>query len=376
VHAKENKKSHQSKNFIMFDTQTTALLLLDLCLLTTSTITITLSQTHDGFILYSISGAVLISEILKFFVSLSCWFIYKFKNQESLNIFKELSFQESVHFIIPSILFAISNNLIYQCLQFLPPQVYQILLNLRIIVTILTFKFIFSKNISMIQTFSIIILMCSVGLSRIQLQVGWFDLTSQKFIFGLVLMAMMIISTSFSNVYFEYLSKKNFSTSIFIQNLYLFSGGIIVNFFLSFMVHPSLITIFENFNFFTILSIVVSSILGIVSLCVFKFVNNIFHVFVSTLSVIGVAMVDFILFGVRITPHFFISIILIFSSLYIYSLEENANPIDITKIYTYERVAQNEEEIAKIDKTEEISEKIEDFTENNQLEELTIVEDV
>jgi drug/metabolite transporter (DMT)-like permease len=360
----------------MFDTQTSALLLLDLCFLTISTITITLSQTHDGFILYSISGAVLVSEILKFFISLICWFIFKFKNGESLNIFKELSFQESIQFIIPSILFAISNNLIYQCLQFLPPQVYQILLNLRIIITILTFKFIFSKSISMIQTFSVIILMCSVGLSRIQLQVGWFDLTSEKFLFGLLLMAIMIISTSFSNVYFEFLAKKNLTTSIFIQNLYLFSGGILVNFLLSFIVHPSLITIFENFNFFTILSIVVSSILGIVSLCVFKFVNNIYHVFVSTLSVIGVAMVDFVLFGVRITPHFFISIILIFSSLYIYSLEENANPIDITKIYTYDRVTQNEDEIVKNDKIEENTDKIENLTETNKLEELTIVEEI
>eukprot|EP01080_Neovahlkampfia_damariscottae_P000016 gene16-4267_t len=165
--------------------------------------------------------------------------------------------------------------------------------------------------------------MSNIGLSRLQLQTGMFEMTSVKFILGLIAMTLIVILSSFSNVYYEFITKNQKSNSIFLQNFYLFFYGVVINFVIFFIQHPNLSSIFNNYNVFTFISIFFNSIFGILVLVILKHLNNIYHIFISSLSVILVSIANFIFFNGSITPHFLIALIMIISSLFIYFLADN-----------------------------------------------------
>ena len=88
---------------------------------------------------------------------------------------------------------------------------------------------------------------------------------------------------------------------------------------------------------------------------ILQYLNNILHIFTSTLSVILVSIVNFLFFKITITPHFLISIVMIISSLFIYYLDELEYPIEIVE-QNYEIVNQIEKE--EDEKSIEIENKI------------------
>lgn len=355
-----------------------------------SVISVAMSQ-DNGQILYSIPGVVLISEFLKLFFTLIISLFSFILDPNSFMIeipredepiyeiseFQQLSFKirkffiDSFQYIIPALFYSISNNLIYVVLQFLTPPSYQLLLNARIMLTAFLLKFMMDKKLTFTQYASLLLLMCSIALSRLKLQTNFVS-TDAKFVLGVLIMLIIIFSMSLANVSMEMALKKTFQTSIYLQNFYLYAYGVIINIIIyvirALVFQEPILDPFHHYNFHTIISIVSSVFLSIIVTGVLKYADNIIHLFASAASVVCVTILNAIFLSGRITPHFVLSTIIVFASIYSYMMEDSmdteikeVNQVELQEIdlIKYEQVIQEESDIKEEIEIEHLEKSIE-----------------
>jgi probable UDP-sugar transporter A4 len=325
------------------------LVVLNVVLAATSVISITMSQ-NDGKILYSVPGVIFISEVLKLFVTfilgmLSIIFDPQFfqshgeerhvddpiYDESELELFghkvKRL-FLDGLPYIVPAVLYAVANNLTYLVLMIIPPPSYQLLLNARIIVTALLFRVVLTRKLTYTHYAALTMLMCSLGLSRLNLQTSMV-VGGAKFIFGVVIMVLIIFFSSFANVYFESIMKKGLTTSIYLQNGYLYFYGILVNLVMysirAVIFREDFGDIFHHYNFHVVVSILSNVVLSIVISAVLKYTDTIIHLFANAASVVLVIALNWIFLGGRLTPHFLLAMCVVFIAIFVYLNEDEVH---------------------------------------------------
>jgi hypothetical protein len=147
---------------------------------------------------------------------------------------------------------------------------------------------------------------------------------------GFILILVYCIISGFSGVYNEYLLKLNFTDSIYVQNIYLYSYGCALN-YMAYVVHfktsvgETSITsttffanFFTGFSVYTWIIIVTQVFNGFLMSVVMKHASNITRLFVISCSLIVTTLLSVVLFSLKLNIYYYYSFSAMVVALYLY----------------------------------------------------------
>jgi UDP-sugar transporter A1/2/3 len=252
--------------------------------------------------IYLASTAVLIVELVKLplsFVMLhmdSKWTWTKcFHTVKLQTIHKP---KEVLKMLVPSILYALQNNLLYIALSNLEAATFQVTYQLKILSTALFSVWLLGKSLDTGKWLALLLLM--VGVTLVQMESTKTveqSLNQQRPFIGLFAVLLCCISSGFAGCYFEKLLKTS-TTSMWIRNIQLgvcgtlFSlVGIIVSDFDMVMKNG----FFQGYNGWTVLVIINQALGGLLVSIVVKYADNILKGFATSLSIVLSSVISFYL---------------------------------------------------------------------------------
>ena len=147
---------------------------------------------------------------------------------ESLFLLKQLTQKENLrwglYYLVPAGLYALYNNLTLFNLGHVEPSTFQIFMQSRLFITAILVQILFRRNLSLQKWCALVILVLGIALKNYQtFYLNQMSLTVIAFI---MLQAFLSSIASVTN---EVLFKTKMTTSIFVQNGYLYLFGIIFN---------------------------------------------------------------------------------------------------------------------------------------------------
>ncbi|XP_014678962.1 PREDICTED: CMP-sialic acid transporter 1-like [Priapulus caudatus] len=144
-------------------------------------------------------------------------------------VWREIS--PSAYFAVPSVVYAITNNLYFFALHYTTPPVWSVLIQSRVIITALVYRFWFKREVTNVQWVALVMLLVAIAMS----QVSGKSSSPESMNLLLVAMALSLIQACLSviaSVYTEYLFKTDKRSFVEQQlQMYFFSTLIGLGFF-------------------------------------------------------------------------------------------------------------------------------------------------
>ncbi|XP_067241013.1 CMP-sialic acid transporter [Chanodichthys erythropterus] len=275
--------------------------------------------------LYFSTTAVCLAEVIKLLLSLlmlvretgdlgRCW------TAVVTHIFR--SPKELLKLSVPSVVYAIQNNMAFVALSNLDAAVYQVTYQLKIPCTALCMVLMLSRSLSRLQWFSVFMLCGGVTL------VQWTPPQSTKVqveqnpFLGFVAIAVAVLCSGFAGVYFEKVLKSS-DTSLWIRNIQMYLSGIVVTLIGVFMTDGAQVLekgFFYGYTPWVCLVVFLASVGGMYTSVVVKYTDNIMKGFSAAAAIVLSTVASVILFGLQITTTFITGALLVCVSIYTYGL--------------------------------------------------------
>jgi UDP-galactose transporter len=185
--------------------------------------------------LYLASTAVLLTEIIKLFLSIV--FLYLLDAKSNIRQLRHIMIHEVfvnkwdwASLTIPSLLYTLQNSLQYISMSQLSAPVFQLLYQMKIVTTAVFSVLLLSKQISMIQWVSIVALTCGVALVQLSQQsISQDNAFAGNSLVGFISVFCGCVTSGFAGVFFEMILKSS-STSLWVRNIQLSTIGVITSF--------------------------------------------------------------------------------------------------------------------------------------------------
>jgi integrin beta 8 len=306
-------------------------------------ILVTASQNGQKGYSYNTVTAVLLTEIVKLFVSSGL-----FVHRKSLGVFvNEVSKNSKVFllYFIPAFLYCLYNNLAYTNLATFDPTTYFLLLQFRVVVTGIVFQILFKKKLSTHQWISLLFLTLGCMVKEINFDAIFGSKASgdsptsetsakpSAFEFvGLFLIFLQVVCSSSAGVYNEYLLKDTGAhVPVLVQNTCLYLDSIICNVVLL-IIQGNLGSGLNMEAVKTILGtpiilavILNNAAIGIVTSFFLAQLNSILKTFASALELMFTAVLCWMIFGIPIYLNTLLAICIVTLAIYLYSLQPVVN---------------------------------------------------
>lgn len=284
-------------------------------------IAISASQNEDGTYSYNKTTMVLLTEIAKLFACLIALGVQLSGVKPHMRVaMTSLSFTESLHFLVPAILYAASNTLAFIGMSFINPALFHVFGNIRIIIVGILSRVMKGAKMSDIQWLSLLFM--TVGAIMATPGIANEDLMSESnSVLGLMLIVLMCVCSSASSVYTEMNFKRTKELSIFYQNVVLYIYGIIVNGI--YLTLTDLEKIQENGFFYgysrgAYLALFSQALMGVSLSFIFKYLDNIVYVISLTVSMIITIWLSIVFFAFQLTMPFICAVVVVIGSIYLY----------------------------------------------------------
>lgn len=299
----------------------------------------------NGRVQYNTASINFLVELFKLIFSLTCYLMIKIKHYykykaSMLEISRDLlelqqrdkemlkfSFEESVFYVLPAFLYFINNNLDIYILHEMDTTTFQILINFKILTTAALFYFIMGKTLTRLKWLSLFMLFIA-GIFHVFGNLKSTENTSLSFDkmfitkIGVIMMLIFCFISGFASVYNEYLLKRNFTNSIFIQNTYLYVYGVLFNFLTAYLTTKSsnikFDHIFYNFNHYTWFLMFTQVFTGFSMSVVLKHSSSITRLFIISSSLLINVLLSFFLFSLQLNVYFYATFFIILFALFIY----------------------------------------------------------
>jgi len=298
-------------------------------------ILVTASRAGSKEYSYNVTSVVLLTEFTKLFAAL---FLFFFTGSNLLDFIECWRVHSAMllYYLVPSVLYAIYNNLSFLSLARFDPTTYFLLLQFRVVVTGVIYQWLFAKQLSCRQWISLLILTFGCILKEakkihaLSQQGGEAETTGNpEWKMGIIFVLVQIFSSCFAGVYNEYLLKKSGAAiNIWFQNCCLYVDSILCNiFFLT--IRGTLSTAFTSKAISQladpkVISIIVNNAaIGIVTALFLKKLNSILKTFASALEIMFTAVLCWIIFDIPVDMFTIGAIFVVGFALSIYSL----NPV-------------------------------------------------
>ncbi|KAG7460647.1 hypothetical protein MATL_G00200980 [Megalops atlanticus] len=283
--------------------------------------------------LYFSTTAVCITEVIKLFLSLGMLA----KETGSLSRLKtavvEHVFRSPVELLklsVPSLVYAVQNNMAFVALSNLDAAVYQVTYQLKIPCTALCTVLMLNRSLSRLQWFSVFMLCGGVTL------VQWNPAQSTKVqvqqnpFLGFIAIAVAVLCSGFAGVYFEKVLKSS-DTSLWVRNIQMYLSGIVVTLVGVFVSDGAQVLekgFFYGYTSWVCFVILLASVGGLYTSVVVKYTDNIMKGFSAAAAIVLSTVSSVTLFGLQITATFATGALLVCISIYLYGLPKQ----DTTKL--------------------------------------------
>ncbi|XP_054827745.1 CMP-sialic acid transporter [Eublepharis macularius] len=306
--------------------------------LVAATYTVALRYTRTtGTVLYFSSTAVCIAEVIKLFLSLGILAKETGSLSKLLTSLRENvlgSPKELLKLSVPSVVYAIQNNMAFLALSNLDAAVYQVTYQLKIPCTALCTVLMLHRALSKLQWFSVFMLCGGVTLVQWKPAQATKVQVEQNPLIGFGAIAVAVLCSGFAGVYFEKVLKSS-DTSLWVRNIQMYLSGIAVTLAGVYMYDGTQVMekgFFHGYTHYVWFVIFLSSVGGLYTSIVVKYTDNIMKGFSAAAAIVLSTVASVILFGLQITVPFSLGALLVCISIYLYGLPRQ----DTTKIQPME----------------------------------------
>lgn len=274
------------------------------------------SKNSDGSYRYNESTMVLLVEFVKLGFC-ACVFFYQYQttSPSRRGLLHSLSFINSLHFLVPAVLYAASNTLVYYGMSYINPALFHVFGNIRILTAGLLYRGMMGKKQTDMQWLALILIAAGALLSAPTPEKKNPD---ENYLLGLVLVVMMSVCSTSASIYTEKYYKKTQELSIFYQNIVLYVYGILVNIVLVLLTRNEKKGIFDGFDSAGFTVLLVQSTMGVSLSFLFKFLDNIVYVISLTVSMFITAFLSYFFFDFNITLEFICAMVVVTIAIYFY----------------------------------------------------------
>ncbi|XP_071509521.1 LOW QUALITY PROTEIN: CMP-sialic acid transporter-like [Diadema antillarum] len=286
------------------------------------------TRSQDGPLYYP-TTTVFLSECSKLFISL---LILVNEHRSLLGMVRDVyhnvlcSPSDTFKMCIPSIIYALQNNLAFVALSNLDAATYQISYQVKIITTAIFMVIMIGKKISSTQWLAIILLFAGVAMVQVESATSNKDQKHYNYTKGLIAIIVSCLCSGFAGVYFEKVLKGS-DTTLWIRNVQMYLFGIISAFVG--VCTKDFKNVVENgflhgYNIYVYVIIALASIGGLYTSVVVKYTDNIIKGFSTSVSIVMAALGSFILFHKSFGWLFCTGSLLVIVAVYLYSLPKPA----------------------------------------------------
>lgn len=289
-----------------------------------------LSKEPDGSYAYSLPTVVLLAEFVKLCISMG----YLTRDNggsilTALNIVLATPAMTWALFAVPSVVYAINNNLDMLNNKYMDPATESVLVQLKILTTAVMWWLVFAQQLNRRKWGSLVLLF--VGCSG----AGWptssgAEVLDSMYIkpFGLVLISMYVNLSAFAGVFNEWLYKgvgKN--DSIHLCNIRIYVVGVSFCFCTHCLMqnsedkNSSLFYLCKGYNIYTWGLVATYSLMGLILAQIVKRYGSIVKLFISGSSMYFSAVLSLVLFGRIPSALFMASISLVTLAIFLYNWE-------------------------------------------------------
>ncbi|XP_021247423.1 CMP-sialic acid transporter isoform X2 [Numida meleagris] len=316
--------------------------------LVTATYTVALRYTRTAETeLYFSTTAVCITEVIKLFLSVGILARESGSLARLITSLKENVFgspKELLKLSVPSLVYAVQNNMAFVALSNLDAAVYQVTYQLKIPCTALCTVLMLNRTLSKLQWFSVFMLCGGVILVQWKPAQATKVQVEQNPWLGFGAITIAVICSGFAGVYFEKVLKSS-DTSLWVRNIQMYLSGIVVTLVGVYMSDGAQVLekgFFYGYTCFVWLVIFLASVGGLYTSVVVKYTDNIMKGFSAAAAIVLSTVASVILFGLQITVTFSLGALLVCISIYLYGLPRQ----DTTKIPPSETKSSKERLVA------------------------------
>uniref|UniRef100_A0A1I7ZGC2 UDP-N-acetylglucosamine transporter n=2 Tax=Steinernema glaseri TaxID=37863 RepID=A0A1I7ZGC2_9BILA len=258
--------------------------------------------------LYASTTVVFLAEAVKLLIAI--FFIFKDSNFDVKTTKKLIDrefFQrpkELLKMSVPSLTYALQNNLDFVALSNLDAGVYQVTAQLKVVTTALFMMAFLGRRFSTTRWFGIILLFC--GVAAVQYDAAGSSSSkpvgvsgAENYTLGLVAVLSTCITAGFAGVYFEKMLKDGGSTPFWVRNLQMYSCGVVSAGIACFVGDGELIAtrgFFHGYDVKVLAIVGCLSVGGVYISLVMKHLDNLYKSFAAAVSIICVVILSIFLF--------------------------------------------------------------------------------
>ncbi|XP_016379174.1 CMP-sialic acid transporter [Sinocyclocheilus rhinocerous] len=223
---------------------------------------------------------------------------------------------------VPSVVYAVQNNMAFVALSNLDAAVYQVTYQLKIPCTALCTVLMLSRSLSRLQWFSVFMLCGGVTLVQWTPPQATKVQVEQNPFLGFVAIAVAVLCSGFAGVYFEKVLKSS-DTSLWVRNIQMYLSGIVVTLIGVFVTDGAQVLekgFFYGYTPWVCVVIFLASVGGMYTSVVVKYTDNIMKGFSAAAAIVLSTVASVVLFGLQITVAFLGGALLVCVSIYLYGL--------------------------------------------------------
>lgn len=183
----------------------------------------------DGSFSFNKTTMVLLVEFVKLLFC-GCVFLIQYLTSAASqrSALTDLTFRQSLHYLVPAVLYAASNTLVYYGMSYINPALFHVLGNIRIITAGVLYRLMMGKKQTDVQWTALLILTFGAAIVTPDMEEAD-DVSNASPMWGLFFIILMCVCSTSSSIYTEKYFKKSQEVSIFYQNSILYAYGIMVN---------------------------------------------------------------------------------------------------------------------------------------------------
>ena len=262
---------------------------------------------------------ILLTEVAKMnFCFIVLFFQYSSATKSQQETMTNLKFTDSLHFLVPSALYALSNTLAFISLNYINPGLFHVFGNLRLLTAGILYKVFMNRKQTDIQWCALFLIMFGAMLAS---PVDMSEFKDSNTIIGIMITILMCSASTCSSVYTEKIFKASGDLSIFYKNIVLYLYGILVNMAFLLYNEPTLLSsggFLTGWNFYTYLALLSQSAMGITLSFIFQYLDSIVYTIALTVSMFMTSILSSMFFEFEITLSFLCSVGVVSISVYLY----------------------------------------------------------
>lgn len=229
--------------------------------------------------------------------------------------------KELMKLSVPSLVYAVQNNMAFLALSNLDAAVYQVTYQLKIPCTALCTVLMLNRTLSKLQWISVFM---PRGVPLVQWKPAQATkvVVEQNPLLGFGAIAVAVLCSGFAGVYFEKVLKSS-DTSLWVRNIQMYLSGIVVTLVGAYLSDGAEIKekgFFYGYTYYVWFVIFLASVGGLYTSVVVKYTDNIIKGFSAAAAIVLSTIASVMLFGLQITLTFALGTLLVCVSIYLYGL--------------------------------------------------------